>query len=224
MPRLARFVLPGYFYHITQRGNNRQFLLKDNTDKRKYLYWFEEYREKYKVQIFAYCLMDNHVHFIARPLTDQALARLLNTVHMCYAQYYNKRIKGSGHVWQGRYYSCMLWEQHLRAAVRYVERNPVRAGLVKEPWGWPWSSAHEHVGKERGIIQLGDVREYIKIDHWKEYLDRTEESEMLKDIRDNTRSGRVWGPQDYIEVLEKKFGIVLKKPKMGRPKICKGEK
>ena len=219
MPRIARFVSPGYCYHITQRANNRQYILKDDKDKRKYLYWVEEYRKKYKVEIFAYCLMNNHVHFIARPHSDDAFARLFNTAHMRYAQYYNKRSGSSGHVWQGRYFSCMLWEQHFLAAIRYVERNPVRAGLIKKPWGWFWSSAREHIGKERGIINLSDIREHIKVDAWKEYIDITEETTMLKDIRDNTKSGRVWGPQEYIECLEKKFGILFRKSKRGRPKI-----
>ena len=179
----------------------------------------EEYREQYQVEIFAYCLMNNHVHFVARPKSEDAFARLFNTVHMCYAQYYNKQVKSSGHVWQGRYFSCLLWEQHLHAVIRYVERNPVRAGLVPEPWNWLWSSAREHVGRERGIIQLSDIREYIGVNNWKKYIEMTEDIEILKEIRRHTRSGRVLGPEDYIQALEKEFNVKLERPKMGRPKI-----
>ncbi|MDZ4242852.1 MAG: transposase, partial [Candidatus Omnitrophota bacterium] len=214
--RMARVVLPGYFYHITQRGNNRQYVLKDAEDKRRYLYWMEEYRRKYAVEVFAYCLMDNHVHFIARPSTEDAFGRLYNTAHMRYAQYYNRRHKGSGHVWQGRFFSCLLWDQHLAAAVRYVERNPVRAGLVPKAWMWPWSSAGEHLGRGKGIIRLSDIRKYIGVENWGSYLDEGEGE--LNDIRAATRAGRVWGPVNYVERIERRFGVDLQKPRMGRPR------
>lgn len=171
MPRVARFVIPECFYHITQRGNNRQSVFIDDTDRRRYLFWIEEYKTKFGVEIFAYCLMNNHVHFIARPLEKEAFAALFHAVHSRYAQYFNKRYKASGHLWQGRYYSHLLDEKHFPSAVRYIERNPLRAKMVLKAWEWPWSSAPEHIGKGKGIIQLSDIKKYMEIKNWMTYID-----------------------------------------------------
>jgi len=119
MPRTARVVIPGYLYHITQRGNNRQFVFQHNNDYILYLKRIEQYRQKYNLDIFAYCLMGNHVHFIIRPHDNNSLARMFRGVHMRYAQYYQRKTGISGHVWQGRFYSCLLSGEHIKEAVRY---------------------------------------------------------------------------------------------------------
>ncbi|MCC6758695.1 MAG: transposase [Candidatus Omnitrophica bacterium] len=219
MPRTARVVVPGCFYHITQRGNNKRVIFYDDHDRRKYLYLIEEYRAKHEVEIFAYCLMNNHVHFIARAGQD-GFAKWLNVVHMRYTQYFNKRYATSGHLWQGRYYSCVLDNNHFIAAVRYVERNPVRAQLVQKAWEWPWSSAREHIQKERGIIGLNETQEFLGVVNWKEYLGGEEILADLDAIRKATTSKRVWGSQEFIEELERKYGIKLSSPRMGRPFKC----
>ena len=161
--------------------------------------------------------MNNHVHFIARA-GEEGFAKFFNAVHMRYAQYFNRRYEVSGHLWQGRYYSCLLDNVHFIAAIRYVERNPVRAKLVRLAWDWPWSSAKEHVRKERGIICLNDINEYIDIEGWEEYLGNEEIVEDLDAIRRETISGRAWGSQEFVERLEIKYGIRLSRPQMGRPK------
>ena len=146
MPRRARVVFEGVVHHITQRGNYRQNVFEDDSDKRKYVEFIREYSEKYGMKIYAYCLMSNHVHFIAAPVKEDSLAMTFKYANMRYSSYFNKKNKRSGHLWQGRFYSCPLQFEHALEALRYVERNPVRARMVELPWEYEWSSAREHVG------------------------------------------------------------------------------
>jgi len=146
MPRRARVVFEGVGHHITQRGNYRQNVFEDDSDKRKYVEFIREYSEKYGMKIYAYCLMSNHVHFIAAPVKEDSLAMTFKYANMRYSSYFNRKNKRSGHLWQGRFYSCPLHFEHALEALRYVERNPVRAKMVELPWEYEWSSAREHVG------------------------------------------------------------------------------
>jgi len=218
MSRIARVVVPNYFYHITQRGNNRQEIFIKDDDRRKYLLWMNEYKRKSNVEIFSYCLMNNHVHFIGRPLMKDSLAKLFHIVQVRYAQYFNKSHGNNGHLWQSRYYSCILDEKHFAAAVRYVERNPVRAGIVDQPWRWPWSSAAHHIGAGKSILELENIRNFIPEDRWQDFLSEPDRSGDLQSIRKLTQSGRVWGSEEYIEKLERIIGMKLTEPSMGRPK------
>ncbi|WP_367358841.1 transposase, partial [Mesotoga sp.] len=120
-----------------------------------------EYSRKYQMKIYAYCLMTNHVHFLAAPLRRDSLAMTFKYANMRYSSYFNKKNRRSGHLWQGRYYSCPLHHDHALEALRYVERNPVRAKMVRLPWEYEWSSAREHVGfiEEAGIPSEGEGNE-----------------------------------------------------------------
>ena len=120
MPRIARAVAVGIPHHITQRGNYRQVVFEEDSDYRQYLEWLKHYSNKYSLRIWAYCLMNNHVHFVAVPENEESMARAFNTLHMRYAQYSNAKRGDKGHLWQGRYYSTALDERHLYAAMRYV--------------------------------------------------------------------------------------------------------
>jgi putative transposase len=153
MPRSARVVFEGVVHHITQRGNYRQNIFEDSADRKKYIEFVSEYSRKYQMKIYAYCLMTNHVHFLAAPLRRDSLAMTFKYANMRYSSYFNKKNRRSGHLWQGRFYSCPLHHDHALEALRYVERNPVRAKMVRFPWEYEWSSAREHVGfiEEAGI-------------------------------------------------------------------------
>ena len=117
-------------HHVTQRGNRRANVFFEESDPRRYLLLLEDYARKYALEIWAYCLMTNHVHFVAVPTSAESLARSFRDSHQAYASWLNRRLGESGHLWQGRFYSTVLDDAHLWAAVRYVERNPVRAALV----------------------------------------------------------------------------------------------
>lgn len=133
MARLARVVAADVPHHVTQRGNARQYLLVCDADRRVYLNLLREDMESCKVSLIGYCLMSNHVHLLVVPMEVEGLARTLKRTHGRYASYWNAVHNSSGHVWQGRYYSCPLDETHLWEALRYTELNPVRAGMASNP-------------------------------------------------------------------------------------------
>jgi len=218
MPRASRFVIPGYPFHITHRGNNRQEIFHTDEDRRKYLFWFEEAKIIYGMKIISYCLMNNHVHFIAIAEDETSFARTIKIVHMRYAQYFNQKYGRIGHLWQGRFYSCILDNTHLINALRYVERNPVRANLAEKPWGWIWSSAREHSGLEKqGIISLDKISSYVSLSSWREFIDIDDRQEDLLEIRKQTFSSRAWAEDSFKELIEYRYGIQLRYKPKGRP-------
>ena len=220
MPRLARVVVPGHPYHVTQRGNGRQPIFLSNDDRYRYLAWIQHYSSQYHLSLLAYCLMDNHVHFIAIPAKEDALAKTFSIAHMRYAQYFNKQKHGSGHLWQGRFYSCLLDEMYLMAAMRYVERNPVRAKLVEQPWQWPWSSAATHVGYAKAQISLQSLSSVtdISAEAWKGFIELEDGAEDLKAIRQYTMTGRPLGTIAFVTKLGEALGRRLRALPRGRPK------
>lgn len=155
MARLARVVIPGMPHHITQRGNRRQPTFFRDADFTAYLELMATWCEKQAVQVWAYCLMPNHVHLIAVPKRADGLRRAIGEAHRRYTRYVNFREGWRGHLWQGRFASYVLDESHLLAAARYVELNPVRAGLATAPSDYRWSSAWAHLkGKDDGLVRV----------------------------------------------------------------------
>src|ERR1700677_2500428 len=151
MARLARVVAVGVPHYITQRGNARRFILQDEVDRKIYLDLLLQSLDLHGVALIGYCLMSNYVHLIAIPRKADVLAPALKEAHGRFASYWNALHHSTGHVWQGRYYSCPLDEPHLWEALRYTELNPVRAGLVSGPECWPWASAGVHCGKTQAV-------------------------------------------------------------------------
>ena len=158
MPRNARVVAPGIPYHVTQRGTNRQQVFFGIADRKLYLQLIRENLAEAGVRILAYCLMTNHVHFIAVPGREDSLAVLFGRAHGRYSQALNIRRGRCGHLWQARFHSCPMSGAHLQVGLRYVEANPCRAGLVERPEQYRWSSAAAHLlgAKDRsGVLDLG---------------------------------------------------------------------
>jgi putative transposase len=195
MPRISRPVAVGYPHHITQRGNYRQKIFESDVDYLQYLQWLQQYSRQYLLKVWAYCVMGNHVHFIAVPMESTSLAKTFHVLHMRYSQYFNQNKGTGGHLWQGRFYSCALDEQHLYAAVRYVENNPVRAKIVEKPQDYKWSSARSRVYKEKDPVLLGDCYLTEQIQDWLGYLEEKEDEGMNNTIRSNTRTGRPCGEE-----------------------------
>ncbi len=218
MPRIARIVAPGYPHHVTQRGNYQQSVFDEEADYRQYLQWLLEYSTKYSLKIWAYCLMTNHVHFVCVPEKEDSLSRTFNTLHMRYSQYLNQKRKLKGHLWQGRFYSCILDESHLYAALRYVETNPVRAGMVRKPHRYKWSSANCHVNKKKDPILSQDCYLENEIENWLGYLEEKEEEQIIENIKRSSLTGRPCGHENFIKKLEKIFGRRLRALSWGRPR------
>ncbi|UCG26683.1 MAG: transposase [Bacteroidales bacterium] len=221
MPRIARVVIPGIPYHITQRGNYKQTIFTDEGDRLRYLNLVIEYTEKQKVKVLAYCLMMNHIHFIMVPSSSDSLGIIFNQISRRYAIYFNKKFERTGHLWQDRYYSCPLDEDHLYEAIKYIENNPVKAGYVKYPEEYKWSSAQAHLKKDtlRNKI-LSDYSEYMEvIDDWREYLSGISNDRAITNIRRCTMNGRPCGNDAFIQELEYKTGRLLRSKPKGRPKL-----
>jgi len=145
LPRYGRIVYPGVPHHITQRGNRRQRVFFSDDDKALYLELLARWTRAAGVAIWAYCLMDNHVHFVAVPETDSGLAVVIGETHKAYTKYINRREGWTGYLWQGRFSSFPMDMPYLYRAMRYDELNPVRAEIVAKASDHNWSSARTHV-------------------------------------------------------------------------------
>jgi putative transposase len=217
MPRRARIVVPYHLYHVTQRGNYRQNIFQEDQDRVVYLKYIQEKSVLYGVDIYAYCLIDNHVHFLVKPHDPTALANMFRTVHMKYSHYFNRINHQKGHLWQGRYYSCLVNGRHIIKVFRYVENNPVRAGMVDKAWEYTWSSARAHLGKEYKIICLANVSEYIDLKSWKSYLSKGQSEQSLTRMRDITRKGLMLASHDFVVKMEQRLAINIIPNRRGRP-------
>ncbi len=156
MPRRSRCVLPGVACHITQGGVDRRETFSDDGDRRAYARLLQQNLRETQTRLLGWCLMTNHVHLIAVPEREDSLSILLRRVHGRYAQYYNVRAGRTGHLWQNRFFACVLEASHLWTALVYVERNPVRAGIVSVAEDYPWSSATPHLAGEdpSGLLDM----------------------------------------------------------------------
>ena len=215
MPRIARVVIPNIPHHVVQRGNRRQAVFFSDADRVYYLRLLKKYGDKVGLIFWAYCLMPNHVHMIAIPNSSTSLAEAMAAANRKYAFAINLREDWGGCLWQGRYSSYPLDHQHLIAAVRYIERNPVRAGIIERPEDYPWSSAQAHVyGKPDALISESLLSE--EIGNWASFINQDETEESIKNLRAHLDSGRPLGDEGFVEKLEKMTGRTLKKLKAGR--------
>lgn len=219
MPRIARIVVPGFPYHVTQRGNRREDVFFCVADWQRYLYLAHEYSGRFGLQILAYCLMTNHLHLVCVPLKATSFVKVFRPVHSRYAQYVNNRLSICGRLWQGRYFSCAMEEDHLWAAIRYVERNPIRAGMVARAKNYPWSSAAAHCGRRQDPF-LSPLPESCppKISDWLSWLAGPNDESLLDTIRLHTRTGRPIGCDQFIEDLELRLGRKVHALANGRPR------
>ena len=216
-------VVPGYPHHLTQRGNRRLPTFFSDADYRAYVDLMAAHCREHQVAVWAWCLMPNHVHLVLVPKTDEGLARSVGEAHRRYTRLINFREGWRGYLWQGRFASFVLQGPHVLAAVRYVERNPVRAGLVKRAWEWPWSSAAAHVsGQGDRLIAAGGPL-LAEVSNWRAFLKAEEDVETLAMLRRHGRTGRPWGDPRFLAHLERRLGRPLRKQKPGpRPRVPQG--
>lgn len=189
---------------MTQRGNRRQPVFFRTGDYAEYLRLLQEWCEKEKVAVWAYCLMPNHVHLVVVPKRAQGLARALGETHRRYTRMINFRKKWRGFLWQGRFASFPLEDDYLFQVVRYVELNPVRARLVKRPGDYRWSSARSHLTGEPDPLLSACPLQDGAMD-WQEYLRRRSDESEIGEIRRHVRTGRPLGSRKFLAYLEKKL-------------------
>lgn len=218
MARIARIVIPGCPHHVTQRGNHRQQVFYSDSEHEFYLMLLQKYISLYKIDMPGYSLMTNHVHETLIPAATNSLANGLGRLHNDFARWQQIRRNLTGHLWQNRFFSCPLDEEYFWETLRYIELNPVRAGLVRYAWEWPWSSARAHVTgiDETGLLNMDLWRARFDGESWKAFLLEGMKSDAdLHRIRLATRTGRPLGGEVFVHRLEEQTGRTLRPKKRG---------
>jgi REP-associated tyrosine transposase len=215
---MARISIANIPHHVTQRGNAGQFLLAADSEKKVYLDLLQKYLRLCSVALAGYCLMSNHVHLILVPSEPDALAVALKQIHGRFASFWNATHCSNGHVWQGRFYSCPLDDAHLWIALRYVERNPVRAQLAHRPEHWKWSSAAVHCGTQiaPSWLAMDKFSRRWTVQSWTDYVAEIESDAHLRTIRKSTHTGRPLGPEEFVREIEMTTNRNLLPQKAGR--------
>ena len=214
MARKARVVVPGFPHHVVQRGNRRQKVIFSDKDKQAYIDCLIDYAKPAGLEFWAYCIMDNHIHLIVVPKEENSLAKGLSKAHWSYTRMINFRENWRGYLWEGRFKSCALDEKHLYAAMRYVERNPVRAKIVSKASDYPWSSAIAHIYKTKSNL-LADNFLVQDVKNWFAYLEQEDRPIDLDILRQSTSTQRPIGDAKFVAMLEKITGKILHKQKPG---------
>lgn len=214
MARLARVVIPGHPHHVTQRGNGRARTFFGEDDYALYRDLLATNCAAAGVEVWAWCLMPNHVHLVLVPTDPDGLRRALARVHRAYAGTIQARRKRTGHFWQGRFGAVAMDEEHLAAALRYVSLNPVRARLVERAQDWRWSSTRAHLrGKDDGVTALAPIRE--RFPRFADFLDEEPDAEMFARLRAAESIGRPIGDDRFLARLERLTKRSLKPGKRG---------
>lgn len=225
MARLARVIVPGLPYHVTQRGAGGRRVFFSEADFACYRDLLAEKAKEARVGILAWCLMPSHVHLILRPENGEGLRKALAGAHRRYAGLIHARRNSTGSFWQGRYAAVAMDEDHLRAAYRYVALNPVRARLVKHAEDWPWSSARALLGLgDDPLTDLAAARD--RFFDFGDFLAAEEDREATARLRRGESVGRPIGSEAFLTSLEVQTGRRLRvlprgpKPKAPRPAMA----
>jgi putative transposase len=214
MARLARVVVPGHPHHVTQRGNGRARTFFGDADYALYRDLLGQHCRAADVEVWAWCLMPNHVHLILVPSDPDGLRRALAAVHRRYAGVIHARRRRTGHFWQGRFGAVVMDEEHLTAALRYVSLNPVRARLVERAQDWRWSSTRAHLsGKDDGITVRAPVKE--RIHDFADLLAATPEADLFSRLRAAESIGRPLGDDRFLARIERLTKRLLRPGKRG---------
>ena len=214
MARIARAVVPRVAHHVTQRGNRRQQTFFREEDYQAHMDLMGEWCSRWGVEVWAYCLMPNHVHLIAVPPSEEALRRAIGDAHRRYTTRVNRRKRWRGHLWQGRFASFPMDDAHLYAGARYAELNPVRARLVAEPGEYRWRSAPAHLaGRDDGLVRVAPLR--ARFGDWADFLSEGLSPEQAELIRRHERTGRPLGSEGFVGRLEGLLGRLLHPQKRG---------
>jgi putative transposase len=216
MSRRDRLIVPGLPHHCTHRGNRRSQTFFENADYEMYLRLLRKYCQRFELRLWAYTLMPNHVHLVAVPPNEQSLSEMIQCVDGTYAVLFNGLYDKSGHLWEGRFFSSVMDETYLLNAIRYVERNPVRAGLVLRAEDYPWSSAAAHCGLRPDPLLSNDVPFANLIEDWSAWLAIPNPPDVNQTLRDRTQTGYPCGSDRFILNLELQLARRIRPQKTGR--------
>jgi len=226
MPRKPRFFVPGLAAHIVQRGNNRQATFFEREDYELYLSLLLEGGDRYGCAIHAYVLMTNHVHILATPSQAISISRMMQYVGRHYVPYINKKYRRSGTLWEGRFKASVIdTSDYLLACYRYIELNPVRAGMVDDPRGYRWSSfRYNGLGEGDALIaaheeydKLGKTR-VIRAQNYRKIFELSDCSGEVSALRQYTQSGTPLGNAKFTHDIESELAMKVGQAIRGRPK------
>ena len=197
MPRTARIVIPNVPYHVTQRSVDREQVFRDNADCKTYLSLLRNYAMRHRVKVASYCLMPNHIHLVLVPSDKPGLSKAVGRAHNLFSQRINHKYDRVGHLWQNRFFSCPVMDNHLWEALRYVEQNPLRAKMVRHASDFRWSSAAAHCGgsDELRILDWAWWNARMVPETWRILLGEPIGEEMLEQIRHCTFRNEVLGEE-----------------------------
>jgi putative transposase len=201
MGRPFRPIAEGLVYHALNRGNNRARVFFQAADCEQFLDALRQTWERYPFRLYAYCLMKNHFHLVLEPAAGQSISRILQSLTVAHTWHYHKRRRTSGHVWQGRFKSSIIAsDEHLRTVMRYVEANPLRAGLVTDLRDYPWSSYLAHgLGQSLPVLDEAPVwaslgrTEEARQNHWRKWVHTPLTAKDLAAVRRSVTTGRPYG-------------------------------
>jgi len=228
MARLPRLTVPGYPHHIIQRGNNRQAIFAGSADYEVLLSMLEEHAAKSEVAIHAYVLMSNHFHLLATPETAEGIPAMMQSVGRRYVRYFNQQQGRTGTLWEGRYKSTLIQaERYLLACMVYIDLNPVRAGLVRDPADYPWSSHGHYVGRRSDRLvtphplywELGNTP-FARDAAYAELVRAGISAQQQSALTDSALRGWALGEADYVADLQRRTARRVSKTRVGRPPLA----
>ena len=226
MPRQPRLVIAGYPHHLILRGNNRNAIFYNDKDKRFFIKCLKDAKEKTKSRIYAYCLMNNHVHLIVEPSTEDGLGNMMQSVGRKYVQYINRAYKRTGTLWEGRFKSSLISkDEYLLTCSKYIELNPVRAKIADNPQEYYWSSFGAKIsGKKDGLLDedplyksLGDTADQRRQNYNRMFVDVIS-NDKLDMVRLATQKGGVIGNSGFIAKISSLSGKRMVLKARGRPR------
>jgi putative transposase len=221
MPRIARGLGEGIVYHVLNRGNAGQEIFHKEQDYRAFIDLMREAKGKFAIKLFAYCLMPTHFHMIVKQSVREALSKFMQWLMTSHVRRYHRHYGSSGHVWQGRFKSFLIEEDnHLITVLRYVEGNPVRAGLVQSAREWPWSSHRETIGEQsRCLVDEPPVK---LPGEWGRFVDTSITKRKLSKLRCSVNRQAPFGTPLWQKQMAKRFRLQSTLRPRGRP--CKGKR
>jgi putative transposase len=225
MPRPLRPIAEGLVYHVINRGNNRQPVLFDDGDYLAFLKALGDLKQRKPFELYGYCLMSNHIHLLVRP-TCGSVSRIMQSLLVSHTQRYHRFHHSGGHVWQGRFKSPLIEDdEHLLIVLRYIEANPLRAGLVEFAGDYRWSSFRAHgLGEPDPLLDRVEayealaVQDAARLRRWSAYVHQTPDDAELAALRRTCATGLPFGRPAWVERLCQRLHLDLTVRPRGRPR------
>jgi putative transposase len=215
MPRTARASIAGFCYHVLNRGNGGRAVFRKDRDFQTFIELIKEAGERTNMRLLAYCVLDNHFHLALWPRKDGDLSDYMRWLLTAHVRRYHQQHQSSGHIWEGRFRAFPVQQDdHLLTLLRYIEGNPVRAGLKKLAQNWPWSSAAP-LGEDSPKISSGPV---ALPRNWLNQVNKPLKEKEIATLNECLRRGRPFGTSAWIEKTAKRLGLESSLRPPGRPK------